>query len=103
MPDTGAPVRRAAGTVRRMTTELLHGDLCPLCGQPFTLRPTVIVHSNVPPPPGPTPAPLHRLRQRSSQRAEVERPDERPLRPLTRTARMLRHDFKHHPARLSTT
>ncbi|MFD5098308.1 hypothetical protein [Streptomyces albidochromogenes] len=31
-----------------MTTELLHGDPCPLCGQPLTLRPTVIVHSNVP-------------------------------------------------------
>ncbi|MEU0274233.1 hypothetical protein [Streptomyces sp. NPDC006307] len=26
-----------------MTTELLHGDLCPLCGQPLTLRPTVTV------------------------------------------------------------
>ncbi|WP_030792532.1 hypothetical protein [Streptomyces sp. NRRL S-920] len=31
-----------------MTTELLHGDLCPLCGRPLTLRPTVIVRSNVP-------------------------------------------------------
>ncbi|MFI0233782.1 hypothetical protein [Streptomyces sp. NPDC017086] len=31
-----------------MTHELLHGDLCPLCGRPLTLRPTVIVHSNVP-------------------------------------------------------
>ncbi|MGA5558940.1 hypothetical protein [Streptomyces lavendulocolor] len=31
-----------------MNNELLHGDLCPLCGQPLTLRPTVIVRSNVP-------------------------------------------------------
>ncbi|WP_432091354.1 hypothetical protein [Streptomyces sp. NRRL F-5630] len=29
-------------------TELLHGDLCPLCGRPLTLRPVVIVRSNVP-------------------------------------------------------
>ncbi|PRH79243.1 hypothetical protein C6N75_10520 [Streptomyces solincola] len=28
-----------------MSTNLLHGDLCPLCGQPLTLRPTVIVRS----------------------------------------------------------
>ncbi|MGA4960401.1 hypothetical protein [Streptomyces lavendulocolor] len=28
-----------------MMNELLHGDLCPLCGQPLTLRPTVSVHS----------------------------------------------------------
>ncbi|MFE1781015.1 hypothetical protein ACFW9F_00105 [Streptomyces sp. NPDC059506] len=31
-----------------MTTELLRGDLCPLCGRPLTLRPTVVVRSNVP-------------------------------------------------------
>ncbi|MFF3967943.1 hypothetical protein ACFYZI_41120 [Streptomyces griseorubiginosus] len=31
-----------------MNPELLHGDLCPLCGRPLTLRPTVVVHSNVP-------------------------------------------------------
>ncbi|RSS85724.1 hypothetical protein EF919_37765 [Streptomyces sp. WAC02707] len=29
-----------------MTNELLHGDLCPLCGQPLTLVPNV-VRSNV--------------------------------------------------------
>ncbi|MDO0929861.1 hypothetical protein QQY24_32640 [Streptomyces sp. TG1A-8] len=28
--------------------ELLHGDPCPLCGQPLTLCPTVVVRSNVP-------------------------------------------------------
>jgi hypothetical protein len=31
-----------------MNTELLHGDLCPLCRRPLTLRPTVTVRSNVP-------------------------------------------------------
>ncbi|MFF7975886.1 hypothetical protein [Streptomyces sp. NPDC007905] len=31
-----------------MTTELLHGDLCPLCGRPLTLRLAVVVRSNVP-------------------------------------------------------
>jgi hypothetical protein len=31
-----------------MTNELLHGDLCPLCGRPLTLRPSVVVRSNVP-------------------------------------------------------
>ncbi|MEU8653630.1 MULTISPECIES: hypothetical protein [unclassified Streptomyces] len=31
-----------------MNTNLLHGDLCPLCGQPLTLVPDVIVRSNVP-------------------------------------------------------
>ncbi|MET8572946.1 hypothetical protein [Streptomyces sp. NPDC004783] len=31
-----------------MTNELLHGDLCPLCGQPLTLSPAVVVRSNVP-------------------------------------------------------
>ncbi|MFH0246297.1 hypothetical protein ACGRHY_28640 [Streptomyces sp. HK10] len=31
-----------------MNTNLLHGDFCPLCGQPLTLRPTVVVRSNVP-------------------------------------------------------
>ncbi|WP_217246140.1 hypothetical protein [Streptomyces sp. AC602_WCS936] len=31
-----------------MNTNLLHGDLCPLCGRPLTLRPTVEVRSNVP-------------------------------------------------------
>ncbi|MYS37205.1 hypothetical protein K388_07329 [Streptomyces sp. KhCrAH-43] len=30
-----------------MNRELLHGDLCPLCGRPLTLRPSVVVHSNV--------------------------------------------------------
>lgn len=31
-----------------MNPELLHGDLCPLCGRPLTLRPSVVVRSNVP-------------------------------------------------------
>ncbi|CAL9676827.1 hypothetical protein [Streptomyces sp. enrichment culture] len=31
-----------------VNTNLLHGDLCPLCGRPLTLRPTVVVRSNVP-------------------------------------------------------
>ncbi|MFE5900913.1 hypothetical protein ACFQ67_26360 [Streptomyces sp. NPDC056488] len=31
-----------------MTNELLHGDPCPLCGRPLTLRPKVVVRSNVP-------------------------------------------------------
>ncbi|MGW0538093.1 hypothetical protein [Streptomyces sp. NPDC003032] len=31
-----------------MHTELLHGDPCPLCRHPLTLRPTVEVRSNVP-------------------------------------------------------
>jgi predicted RNA-binding Zn-ribbon protein involved in translation (DUF1610 family) len=31
-----------------MTTELLHADLCPMCGQPLALRPAVVVRSNVP-------------------------------------------------------
>ncbi|OII61422.1 hypothetical protein BJP40_05455 [Streptomyces sp. CC53] len=31
-----------------MNTELLHGDLCPLCRRPLTLRPTVEVRSNTP-------------------------------------------------------
>ncbi|MGW1353448.1 hypothetical protein [Streptomyces sp. sk2.1] len=31
-----------------MNRELLHGDLCPLCRHPLTLRPKVVVHSNVP-------------------------------------------------------
>ncbi|MFC7963262.1 hypothetical protein [Streptomyces cinereoruber] len=34
-----------------MTTELLHGDLCPLCGRPLTLRPTAIVCSSNEPSP----------------------------------------------------
>ncbi|WP_055556614.1 hypothetical protein [Streptomyces kanamyceticus] len=33
-----------------MTTGLLHGDLCPLRRRPLTLRPAVVVHSNVPHP-----------------------------------------------------
>lgn len=35
-------------TVRRMNTKLLHGDLCPQCRRPLTLRTTVEVHSNTP-------------------------------------------------------
>ncbi|MFG2856728.1 hypothetical protein ACGFZ9_39750 [Streptomyces mirabilis] len=31
-----------------MNTEPLHGDLCPLCRRPLTLRTTVTVRSNVP-------------------------------------------------------
>ncbi|MEU3448826.1 hypothetical protein AB0H29_16640 [Streptomyces thermolilacinus] len=31
-----------------MKSELLHGDLCPLCRRPLTLRTTVVVRSNVP-------------------------------------------------------
>ncbi|MDJ0386229.1 hypothetical protein [Streptomyces sp. G-G2] len=33
-----------------MTNELLHGDLCPLCRRPLTLRPTADVRSNTPHP-----------------------------------------------------
>ncbi|MEU3953591.1 hypothetical protein AB0F45_14925 [Streptomyces achromogenes] len=33
-----------------MNQHLLHGDLCPLCRRPLTLRPTVVVRSNVPDP-----------------------------------------------------
>jgi hypothetical protein len=38
------------------------------------------------------PAPLHQLRQRPSQHAEVEQPDERALRQLTRAVRILRRN-----------
>ncbi|MFF9526942.1 hypothetical protein ACF1DV_33960 [Streptomyces achromogenes] len=31
-----------------MNQHQLHGDHCPLCGQPLTLRPAVVVRSNVP-------------------------------------------------------
>ncbi|MFG3142479.1 hypothetical protein ACGFZA_40510 [Streptomyces sp. NPDC048211] len=31
-----------------MTKELLHGDLCPLCRRPLTLRTVVEVRSNTP-------------------------------------------------------
>ncbi|MGW7673717.1 hypothetical protein ACWGJX_42570 [Streptomyces sp. NPDC054775] len=31
-----------------MNTELLHGDLCPLCRRPLTLRTSVEVRSNTP-------------------------------------------------------
>ena len=31
-----------------MTNELLHGDLCPLCRRPLTLRTTADVRSNTP-------------------------------------------------------
>ncbi|MGW9398681.1 hypothetical protein [Streptomyces sp. NPDC055642] len=31
-----------------MNANLLHGDLCPLCRRPLTLRTTVEVRSNVP-------------------------------------------------------
>ncbi|MEV2248207.1 hypothetical protein [Streptomyces sp. NPDC049970] len=31
-----------------MNTKLLHGDLCPLCRRPLTLRTTVEVRSNTP-------------------------------------------------------
>ncbi|MEV7130959.1 hypothetical protein [Streptomyces sp. NPDC093260] len=31
-----------------MTTQMLHGDLCPRCGRPLTLQPTTVVRSNVP-------------------------------------------------------
>ncbi|MDX2997246.1 hypothetical protein [Streptomyces scabiei] len=31
-----------------MKTELLHGDLCPLCRRPLTLRTAVEVRSNTP-------------------------------------------------------
>ncbi|MEV7657894.1 hypothetical protein AB0O39_27465 [Streptomyces anulatus] len=31
-----------------MNTELLHGDVCPLCHRPLTLHPAVVVHSNTP-------------------------------------------------------
>ncbi|MFE2943431.1 hypothetical protein ACFXKG_30910 [Streptomyces sp. NPDC059255] len=31
-----------------MTHELLHGDLCPLCRRPLTLRLTAYVRSNTP-------------------------------------------------------
>ncbi|MFE4279743.1 hypothetical protein ACFRSX_34565 [Streptomyces goshikiensis] len=33
-----------------MTNELLHGDLCPLCRRPLTLRTAVEVRSNTPSP-----------------------------------------------------
>ncbi|MDI3101828.1 hypothetical protein QJ054_32815 [Streptomyces sp. AN-3] len=33
---------------RQAKTELLHGDLCPLCRRPLTLHPTVEVRSNTP-------------------------------------------------------
>ena len=33
-----------------MNTQPLHGDLCPLCRRPLTLRTTVIVRSNTPHP-----------------------------------------------------
>ncbi|NJP74118.1 hypothetical protein [Streptomyces sp. C1-2] len=33
-----------------MNRELFHGDLCPLCRRPLTLRPEVVVYSNAPRP-----------------------------------------------------
>ncbi|MFD4543520.1 hypothetical protein [Streptomyces bauhiniae] len=31
-----------------MNRELLHGDLCPLCRRPLTIRTKVVVYSNTP-------------------------------------------------------
>ncbi|WP_199829795.1 hypothetical protein [Streptomyces sp. MMG1121] len=75
-----------------MITELLHGDLCPLCRRPLTLRTTVEVRSNTPYPTRTDTVPYCAYCA-NDPRTALGRPDAHPLRQQTPAVRMLRADY----------